>query len=280
MTAAAQGQSLRNDLLNQINAERSRAGAPLLRSVEVLDQAAQRHADEIAQRGSLRLAHGSEDEMNSRLQQAGYDFHEWAESVTSSTGSLAEVLQQWKAKNTGTWDALMDGDYRDLGIGLASLRGTPLYTFLFAVPQKEFFLKATASLRNIDAARTEMLEEVNAVRRKAGAPPLKLEGHLQKAAQEHAEDMLERGYFAHESQSGTTVRERSTTAGYEWKTIGENIAEGQFSVDEVMRTWMNSPGHRKNILDPRFTELGVGLVANRGKNGKYRTVWVQNFGTR
>lgn len=280
MAAAAQGQSVRSDLLNRINAERSRAGAPLLRIVEVLDQIAQRHADEIAQRGNLRLAHGSEDEMNSRLQQAGYDYHEWTESVTSSTGSLAEVLQRWKSQDNGTWDSLMDGDYRDLGIGLARLGGTPLYTFLFAVPQKEYFLKATASLRNVDAARTEMLEEVNAVRRKAGAPPLKLEGHLQKAAQEHAEDMLERGYFAHESPSGTTVRERSTAAGYEWKTIGENIAEGQFSVDEVMRIWMNSPAHRKNILDPHFTELGIGLVANRGKDGKYQVVWVQNFGAR
>ena len=280
MTAAAQGQSVRGDLLNRINAERSRAGAPLLRIVEVLDQVAQRHADEIAQHGSLRLARGSEDEMNARLQQAGYEFHEWTESVTSSTGSLAEVIRQWKSQNNGTWDSLMDGNYRDLGIGLARLRGVPLYTFLFAVPQKEFFLKATASLRNVDAARTEMLEEVNAVRRKAGARPLKLEGHLQKAAQEHAEDMLERGYFAHESPSGTTVRERSTAAGYDWKTIGENIAEGQLTVDEVMRTWMNSPNHRKNILDPRFTELGVGLVTNRGKDGKYRVVWVQSFGAR
>jgi len=76
------------------------------------------------------------------------------------------------------------------------------------------------------------------------------------------------------------VRERSTAAGYEWKTIGENIAEGQFSVDEVMRTWMNSPAHRKNILNPSFTDLGVGLVASRGKDGKYRVAWVQNFGAR
>ena len=280
MTASAQGQPVRSDLLERINAERSRAGAPLLRIVEVLDQIAQRHADEIAQSGSLRLARGSEDDMNSRLQQAGYEFHEWTESVTSSTGSPAEVLKQWKSQDNGTWDALMDGDYRDLGIGLARLRGAPLYTFLFAVPQKEYFLKATASLRNVDAARTEMLEEVNAARRKAGAPPLKLESHLQKAAQEHAEDMLERGYFAHESPSGTTVRERSTAAGYEWKTIGENIAEGQLSVDEVMRTWMNSPTHRKNILNPSFRDLGIGLVASRGKDGRYRTVWVQSFGAK
>ncbi len=280
MTAAAQDLPVRSDVLKRINAERTRAGAPLLRLVDALDGVAQQHADEIARRGNLRFARGSEDEMNASLKRAGYDAHEWVESVTASTGGLAEVLQQWKSQNNGTWDALMDGDYRDLGIGIARLRGVPLYTFVFAVPEKEFFLKSTATLRNTDGVRTSMLEEVNAARRRAGAPPVKLEGRLQKAAQEHAEDMLERGYFAHQSPSGTTVRERSTAAGYDWKTIAENIAEGQFTVDEVVKTWLNSPVHRKNILNPSFNELGVGLVTHRGKDGRYRVIWVQNFGAR
>ena len=56
------------------------------------------------------------------------------------------------------------------------------------------------------------------------------------------------------------MRERSRADGYDWRAIGENIAEGQFSVAEVMDTWMHSPGHRRNILDPGFKELGVGLA--------------------
>ncbi|HEX6862172.1 MAG TPA: CAP domain-containing protein, partial [Thermoanaerobaculia bacterium] len=133
-------------------------------------------------------------------------------------------------------------------------------------------------LRDLDRVRSEMLAQVNAQRRKAGASPLKLDQDLQEAAQAHAQDMLARGYFAHKSPSDTPVRERARSAGYDWRTIGENIAEGQLSAGEVMRTWMNSPGHRRNILDPNFRELGVGLALGRSGSG-YRVLWAQAFGT-
>jgi uncharacterized protein YkwD len=122
-----------------------------------------------------------------------------------------------------------------------------------------------------------MLARVNAVRRRAGVPALRSDGTLDRAAQAHAQDMLARSYFAHKSPEGASVRERSRARGYEWRKIGENIAEGQISVDEVVDTWMDSPGHRRNLLDPGFTELGVGLALGRS-GGRYRTVWVQNFG--
>ena len=170
--------------------------------------------------------------------------------------------------------------YRDLGIGLSRMRGVPLYTFLFAVPEAEHFARSTGGLRDVELVRAQMLAQVNEVRRKAGAPPLELDPVLQKAAQAHAQDMLARGYFAHKSPSGTTVRERSRQAGYDWRTIGENIAEGQTSVDEVMKTWMESPGHRKNILEPRFKDLGIGLLTGKTRDGEYRVIWVQNFGAK
>jgi len=91
--------------------------------------------------------------------------------------------------------------------------------------------------------------------------------------------MLARRYFAHESPKGETVRERSRAAGYDWRAIGENIAEGQLSVNEVMDTWMHSPPHRKNILDPNYKELGVGLALGRSGND-WKVEWVQTFGTK
>jgi len=124
-----------------------------------------------------------------------------------------------------------------------------------------------------------MLARVNAERRKAGVPALKSNPKLDAAAQRHAGDMLARAYFAHESPEGKTVRERARAAGYDWRAIGENIAEGQLSVAEVMETWMNSPGHRRNILDKGFKELGVGLALGRSGDG-YQVEWVQAFGTR
>jgi len=281
MLAHAQGEpdSVRRELLRRINDERAKAGAPLLRLVDALDEAAQQHADEISRQGSLRLAKGSEDAMGERLKKLHYDAHAWTESVTASTGDLASVLRNWKSQDSGTYKSLMDDDFRDLGIGVAKLRGVPLYVFLFAMPEAEFFLRATASLRDPARVRAAMLEQVDAARRKAGAPPLRANALLDKAAQKHAEDMLARGYFAHESPGGGTVRERAKEAGYDWKEVGENIAEGQYSVDEVMEGWLKSPGHRRNLLDPRFVDLGTGVVAGKDKDGAYRVLWVQAFGT-
>jgi uncharacterized protein YkwD len=276
----AEAQDARGELLRRINAERQRAGAPALRLLKPLNDTAQQHAQEIARSGSLQLRRGSEEEMQQKLRKAGYNPHRWTESVTASTESLDDILREWRRRDTATWGSLMDPEVRDLGIGLARMRGVPLYTFLFAVPEAEHFARSTGGLRDAERVRTQMLAQVNELRRKAGAPPLELDPVLQKAAQAHAQDMLARGYFAHKSPSGTTVRERSRKAGYDWRTIGENIAEGQKSVDEVLTTWMGSPGHRKNILEPRFKDLGIGLVTGKTRDGEYRVIWVQNFGAK
>jgi uncharacterized protein YkwD len=275
-----EAQDARGELLRRINAERQRAGAPALRLVKQLNDAAQGHAQEIARSGSLQLRRGSEQAMDQQLRKAGYNPHRWTESVTASTGDLEEILREWRRRDTATWGSLMDPEMRDLGIGLSRMRGVPLYTFLFAVPEAEHFARSTGSLRDVDKVRNQMLAQVNELRRKAGAQPLQLDPVLQKAAQAHAQDMLARGYFAHKSPSDTTVRERARSAGYDWRTIGENIAEGQTTVDEVLTTWMGSPGHRKNILEPRFQDLGIGLVTGKTRDGEYRVIWVQNFGAK
>lgn len=275
LPARAQGDA-RSELLRRINDERARAGAPLLQLDGRLNQAAQRHAEEIARRGALRdVGEGTEEE----LERAGYDAHAWGVNATVTTQGFDSLLRHWRTENPGSWWKLMDAEYRDLGIGVSRMRGTPLYTFLYAVPEGDHFARATAGLRDPDPVRARMLAAVNAVRKRAGLRLLKADPELERAAQAHAEDMLRRGYFGHKSPSGTTVRERSRSAGYDWRTIGENIAEGQLSVDEVMDTWMRSPGHRKNILNPAFTELGVGLTTGRSRGGEYRVIWVQNFGT-
>lgn len=269
----------RPELLRRINAERQRAGAPPLRLSPPLARAAQEHAAEVASRGSLRLRAGSTEEMRERLKRLGYQAHAWTENLATNGGDPAEVLRDWRAQDPETWRKILAPEYRDLGIGLARLDGTPLYTFLFAVPAGDWFAAETAGLRDLDRIRAEMLARVNAERQKARVPLLKPNPKLDVAAQRHAGDMLARAYFAHESPEGKTVRERARAAGYDWRSVGENIAEGQLSVAEVMETWMNSPGHRRNILDKGFKELGVGLALGRSGNG-YQVEWVQTFGAR
>ncbi len=274
---AASQADVRQELLRLINAERSRVGSPPLHLDHALGRAAQQHADEISRSGDFHS--GSSEGMRTWLQQAGYHAYEWTENLTQSGADPDGLLSYWKRRNPSTFQDLMDERYRDIGFGIARLDGTPLYSFLFAVPLGDHLARETTHLRDSGAVREEMLALVNSARKKAGLKTLRLNSVLHKAAQAHAEDMLARGYFAHESPSGTTVRERSRKAGYNWAAVGENIAFGQTSVDEVMETWIDSPGHRKNILSRNYTEMGVGLALGKGPDGKYQILWVQNFGS-
>lgn len=110
----------------------------------------------------------------------------------------------------------------------------------------------------------------------AATTPLTYSARLEQAAQAHAADMAAKNYFSHTSQDGRTLRERIDATGYRWSTIGENIAAGQASPEEVVQGWIASPGHCENLMNPAFRELGVGYTPASG--GKYRTYWVQNFG--
>jgi uncharacterized protein YkwD len=101
--------------------------------------------------------------------------------------------------------------------------------------------------------------------------PLGMDEKLRCAARSHSLDMATRGYFDHESPDGEDAADRITRAGFEWTAIGENIARGQATPDEVMADWMASVGHCANILEPRFEFLGVGHVADGAH-------WTQTFG--
>jgi uncharacterized protein YkwD len=269
----------RGEILRLLNAERQRVGAPPLRLSPELTRAAQAHAAEVAARGSMKLRAGSTEEMRERLKRAGYQAHAWTEGLVSSSGDLEGVLRNIRQGDPETWRKLLAPESRELGVGVARLGRTPLYALLVAEPEGDWFARGTAGIRDLGRVRAEMLAKVNAERKKAGAPPLRPSSRLDQAAQRHAQDMLARHYFAHESPEGETVRERARAAGYDWRAIGENIAEGQLSVDEVMSTWMHSPPHRRNILARDFKELGVGLALGRS-GGEWQVEWVQVFGAR
>ncbi|WP_218150760.1 CAP domain-containing protein [Actinokineospora terrae] len=119
-----------------------------------------------------------------------------------------------------------------------------------------------------------VVEIVNARRAEAGCGPLRWNDKLATAARKHSQDMAVRGYFDHNSPDGRTPWDRIKAEGYT-KASGENIAAGQATPEAVMTGWMNSPGHRANILNCKSTEIGVGMY----KGGSYRIYWTQTFGT-
>jgi uncharacterized protein YkwD len=122
-----------------------------------------------------------------------------------------------------------------------------------------------------------MLDSVNAERAKESLDPLSWCPALGRSATAHSKDMATKNYFEHEDLDGGQVSDRALAQGYNYRTVGENIAVGQRDVVEVMQGWMDSPGHRENILRPQYTHLGSG-VATGDYKGFESIYWTQNFG--
>lgn len=106
-------------------------------------------------------------------------------------------------------------------------------------------------------ASTVQAQQLNTLRAEQGLPGLTHNETLDRAAQAHANDMADRGYFNHQSPEGAGPGDRATAAGYPWCLIAENIAKGQTSQTEVMQAWANSPPHRTNMLRPGIREYGL-----------------------
>ena len=118
-----------------------------------------------------------------------------------------------------------------------------------------------------------VLNIVNAERAKAGVPALQLDSKLNQVATIKAKDMATSKYFSHDSPKYGTPFDMMHSFGVSYRSAGENIAAGQRSAQEVMNSWLNSSGHRANILNKDYDKLGVGYYVN--ESGV--PYWVQEF---
>ncbi|MEU6081127.1 CAP domain-containing protein [Streptomyces sp. NPDC047108] len=127
------------------------------------------------------------------------------------------------------------------------------------------------------SAARQVVRLINAKRTAAGCRPLRVSRKLSQAAKGHADDMAKTGKLSHTAPDGSRPSTRAARAGYGgWSAIGENIARGQRSPAQVTQDWMNSPGHRANILNCGYKEIGVG-VRESESGGRW---WSQSFGAR
>ncbi len=123
-----------------------------------------------------------------------------------------------------------------------------------------------------------IVAQTNKERTSRQLPALKLNAALNKSAEIKLQDMFTNQYFQHVSPKGLGVTDLVRQTGYEYIVVGENLALGNFGGDvQVVTAWMNSPGHRANMLDPRFQEIGVS-VGKGLYNGKEQWIAVQHFG--
>ena len=132
-----------------------------------------------------------------------------------------------------------------------------------------FILALWAGLAAADPA---VLSPVNALRADAGRAALVYSDRRAAIAEGHARDMSARGFFSHTGSNGSRLSDRARRGGYAFCFIAENIAKGQPDLRSVVAAWAGSPGHRKNMLDGRATEIGLARSAGN--------VWVMVLGAR
>lgn len=123
---------------------------------------------------------------------------------------------------------------------------------------------------SLSSQRTRVDSLTDAARKRAGCKPLTVSTRLNTSAQRHAKDMATNGFLGHASSDGTSWIGRIKAAGYP-APGAENVARGYDSAAVVVKKWLESPAHRRNIVNCRFTKVGIGY-ANPGN------YWVQDFG--
>jgi uncharacterized protein YkwD len=264
-------------LLASLNALREQSGNQPLRLSNNLVLATQTLLDKLIETGELEDPERSGEATADALAASGYEAKTFVEAMAQSAGDPHLILQRWGRDSPETLEALLASEFRDLGVGIAEVDGTLLYYLISALSIDDYYSPIVTDLEDLTGIRAELLEMVNAERRKARAPLLRLQQQLNQTAQGYAEDMLARDFYGHKSPEGTTVMDRAQAEGYRGRTTGENLANGAESVDEVMRGWMESKAHRENILHHPYREVGFGVAIGKKTDG-YRILWVQCFG--
>lgn len=194
---------------------------------------------------------------------------------TETAAQLAEIYlrnNQWKLRaiGQGYTDGLA-GIARDFGVDVIDDPVAPQVERWTAQPLPPEPPPASLGSAPLD----EVVRLTNIERGKHGLHALRAQPQLAQAAQLHSQDMATREFFDHKNPDGEQAWDRAVRCGYRYRKVAENIAAGQRSPAEVVEGWMNSPGHRKNILDGELFEIGVGLASG----GSYGTYWTQVFGT-
>lgn len=186
-----------------------------------------------------------------------------------SAGAVAQAMGQRYC------EALLDPRFTDIGV---HQRGTS-YAVVLAAP---FSPPAESDTQEVARRVLALTNGARASSRRCGnemfapAAPLRLNETLTRAAAVHVQDMARHGYLEHRGSDGSNAADRVTRAGYRWRSVGENIASGQPSAEEVVAGWLRSPEHCANLMQSRFTEMGVAFAVNQASEGGI--YWTQMFG--
>ncbi len=262
--------------LKLVNDARAKNRLPALQENTRLTAAAQSIAEAIDKTGNLKLA-TQEGYVVKTLRATGYypkNDEQRCERITfrgiqlvgRNPAAGTEMVADWLSIAQYR-EQLLAGAYTEVGVGKKAS------VWLFLLQQKTAAPKAGADGASQASLQAEILTLVNKERATAGLAPLVRNTFVDLAAQRYAEEMQQKGFYDHVTPDGRDALDRLIAAGVpvtraRHGAVGENIAKGQQSAAEVMEGWMNSEGHRRNILSPDYDQIGIGAFCE---------FWVQDF---
>ena len=191
--------------------------------------------------------------------------------LSAAIKSLADLVSKMNVSGGG--GKAGGCDMPGMGNGVMGVQGTAATTAQYVAPVQVRAVAASNATGEDDAFEQEVLTLINKERAKAGLAGVTYNPMLDNAAEKHASHMGIVRKMAHDGIGDGDPGERIRAEGF-GKSWGENVAVGQTSAAQVVAEWMASPGHRRNILDPNYKQMGVGLVT--GSDG--RNYWAQEFG--
>lgn len=299
--SAARGSTL-DTMLEMTNRERGQAGLGRLTVSSELAIAAQKHAEDMARSGEVSHTGSDGSTMGDRITASGYAIRRAGENIymQAPRNRAERVVPGWM-NSQGHRDNLLNGQFTEVGFGYAQGNGRHYYVQVLGTPMAQ--AQTTASATQAPARPTRVtptptsqtpisqtpisqnksqgdtvgsiLTLTNQERSQQGLNGLSFSEPLNAAAQRHAQDMARSGQFSHEGSDGSGMGDRIQAAGYRLRMAGENIAYRAPQNDPAgaVQSWMKSQGHRDNILNGQFTDIGIGYATDGNRH-----YYVQVFG--
>jgi uncharacterized protein YkwD len=279
------------------NAERTKRGIAAFKLDDRLNRAAEAHSVDMATKNYFSHQGLDGSQPWDRMKAQGYNFSRAAENIAFGQPTAKDVVTAWM-NSAGHRRNILDPNLKDFGVGYFKGRWTQNFGTLASQPRVASSPTPptnTTSLPGSGSPTTggstpasttpttpsntsvgfgdferQVFDLTNAERTKVGLTPFSLNDSLNRAAEGHSVDMATKKYFSHQGLDGSQPWDRMKAQGYNFSRAAENIAFGQPTAKDVVTAWMNSAGHRANILNPNLKDLGIGF---------FDGYWTQNFGT-
>lgn len=225
------------------------------------------YSDDYAHYTKVGVENGSVVSIVTYDTDAAYDSVSIGSSIDTSSGNNDPYMNIITHKTTR--DAIIEFYYD-------SNDSNRLYSIVLTSPSY-LSTQNNYTANTVSELQKQITDMTNAYRAQYGLSPYAWNYTLAKVSQAHAEDMAENSYFSHKSLNGDTLGTRIENSGLNYASCGENIDCGYYTAEGALNGWINSSGHRANLLATKFTHIGVGTAYNPGDEMGYGTRFVQDF---